>query len=309
MHPLQRPGRRRLATAALTSLLSFSLTACGSGDDPATSAVPKQDTPAPRQDVPPVTTPAPTKMAAQPPSPSSLLYLIYQKDGDGALSYEVDDGAVATWWYGYSFDLGGKHWHTGFAYNTPEIYGPKDESPAPAPDAKVNITAVTLFKDSADSEKDWTIDGANLTIGEFGAYERGGEVDKTRKAEHMVTADGRLVLAVPTTFFANGIKSFEYETFLFDPADLDLDINYGRKRWTYIGYIQAGEDNDASCGNEAGMMPCYQRKGTLSFGPAGADHLPTIQITMSATGADAERNAGITRYRYDAGKKQYVSQR
>lgn len=305
MHPPPRPVGRRHATAALTALLSFSLAACGGGDDTATPATPTQDTTAPRQDVPPVTNPAPPKMAAQPPSPSSLLYLIYQKDGDGALSYEVDDGAVATWWYGHSFDLAGRHWYTGFAYNTPEIYGPQDDNAVPAPDTRVNITAVTLFKDSADSEKEWTIDGAYPTIGEFGAYERGGEIDKTRKVESQATADGRMVLAIPVTFFANGIVSASYEVFLFDSADLQLEANAGRKRWTYVGNIAAGEDNEADCGDEAGDRACYETKGALAFGPAGADGLPTIRIAMRGTGANAEAANGITEYRYDAGQKQY----
>lgn len=308
MHPPPRPVGRRHATAALAALLSFSLAACGGGDAAGTADPdPKQDTPAPRQDVPPVTTPAPPKMAAQPPSPSSMLYLIYQKDGDGALSYEVDDGAIATWWFGHSFDLGGRHWYAGFAYNTPEIYGPADENAVPAPDSRVNITAATLFKDSAGSEQEWTIDGAYPTIGEFGAYERAGEIDKTRKVESRETGDGRMVLAIPVTFFANGIVSASYEVFLFDSADLQLEANAGRKRWTYIGNIAAGEDNEADCGQEPGDRACYETKGTLSFGPAGSDGLPTIRIAMHGTGAGAETANGTTEYRYDAGQKQYVA--
>lgn len=305
MFPLQPPGRRRRATAALAALLSMSLAACSGGDTPAQSAAASKDTPAPRQDVPPVTTPAPPKMAAQPPSPSSMLYLIYQKDGDGALSYEVDDGAVATWWFGHAFDLGGRHWYTGFAYNTPEIYGPKDENAVPGPGDKVNITAATLFKDSAGSDKEWTIDSAYPTIGEFGAYERAGEIDKTRKIESRETGDGRMVLAVPVTFFSNGINSFEYEIFLFDPADMNLDANYGRQRWAYIGNINAGEDNELACSSESGPVQCYKRKGTLTFSKPDQNGLPLILITMQAEGADAAANAGTTEYRYDAGQKQY----
>ncbi len=303
MPSLQPPGRRRSATAALAVLLAMSLAACSGGDTPAQSPTPSKDTPAPRQDVPPVTTPAPPKMAAQPPSPSSMLYLIYQKDGDGALSYEVDDGAVATWWFGHSFDLGGKHWYTGFAYNTPEIYGPKDENAVPGPGSKVNITAATLFKDSAGSEKEWTLDGAYPTIGEFGAYERAGEIDKTRKIESRETGDGRMVLAVPVTFFANGVDSASYEVFLFDSADLQLEANAGRQRWTYIGNIAAGEDNDADCGQEPGDRACYQTKGALSFGTPGDGGLPTIRIAMTGTGTEAA--SGTTEYRYDTASKQY----
>lgn len=303
MLSLPRPGRRCIPAAALAVLMSMSLAACTGGDAPAQPAPPSKDTTASRQDVTPVTTPAPPKMAAQPPSPSSILYLIYQKDGDGALSYEVDDGAVATWWFGHAFDLGGKHWYTGFAYNTPEIYGPKDENAVPAPGSKVNITAATLFKDSAGSEKEWTIDSAYPTIGEFGAYERAGEIDKTRKLESRETGDGRMVLAVPVTFFANGLDSASYEVFLFDSADMQLEVNAGRQRWAYVGNVAAGEDNDADCGQEPGDRACHRTKGTLSFGTPGDGGLPTIRITM--TGASAETADGITDYRYDTASKQY----
>lgn len=304
MLPPQRSSS--LATAALTALLSFSLAACGK--DTATPAIPKQDAPTARQDAPAVTTPAPPTMAARPPSPSSILYLIYQKDGDGALSYEIDDGAVANYWFGYSFDLDGRHWYTGFAYNTPEIYGAKDENAVPAPAARVNITQATFYKDSAGSDKEWTLDGADQTVGEFGAYERAGEIDKNRKVEKQPTADGRLLLAIPTTFFANGIRSSEYEVFLFDPADLDLEANLGRERWAYVGNLQAGENNDADCGEDADGRPCRRSEGTLRFGPAGRDGLPAILIAMTATGPDAGEKTGTTEYRYDTSKKQYVAQ-
>ena len=279
--------------------------ACGGSDDATASAPAKQDTTAPRQDVPSVTTPSPPKMAAQPPSPSSILYLIYQKDGDGALSYEVDDGAVATWWFGHAFDLGGRHWYTGFAYNTPEIYGPKDDDAIPAPGDRVNITAATLFKDSAGSEQEWTIDGAFPTIGEFGAYGHAGEIDKSRKIESRETGDGRMVLAVPVTFFANGVDTASYEVFLFDSVDLQLEANAGRKRWTYVGNVFAGEDNDADCGPEAGGRACHASKGALSFGATGDGGLPTIRIAMTGTGASAEAAGGVTEYRYDTASKQY----
>ena len=305
MSPSPRSGRHRFATAALTALLSLSLAACSGSGSASTASVPAKAPPtASRQDVPAVTTPNVPKKSAQPPTPSSILYLIYQKDGDGALSYEVNDHAVATYWYGYEFDAAGKHWYTGFAYNSPEIYGPVDDNHIPAPATPVNITEVTLYKESAASEKDWTIDGSSPTIGEFGAYERGGEIDTARKPERQDASENRFVLAIPTKFFADGVDSYEYEVFLFDPADLDLDVNYGRKRWTYVGNIHAGSDNGASCGNEAGNTPCVKHKGTLSFGPAGADGLPTIRIAMSG----AEAAQGNTEYRYDAAKKQYVAQ-
>ena len=48
----------------------------------------------------------------QPPSPSSALYLIYQKDGDGADSYEVENGSWTTYWYGYQFDLDGRQYQS-----------------------------------------------------------------------------------------------------------------------------------------------------------------------------------------------------
>ena len=50
----------------------------------------------------------------KPPSADSVLYFIYQRDGDGAVSYKVDGGATVSYWYGHAFELNGKHYFTGF---------------------------------------------------------------------------------------------------------------------------------------------------------------------------------------------------
>ena len=41
----------------------------------------------------------------KPPSADSVLYFIYQRDGDGAVSYKVDGGATVSYWYGHAFEL------------------------------------------------------------------------------------------------------------------------------------------------------------------------------------------------------------
>lgn len=306
---MRRPKERsRHLTPALMIILLAALSCACDGRplDAGKTAKPANSTSATDLDTSNVTTPSPPRIAAQPPSPSSMMYMIYQKDGDGALSYEIENGSVATYWYSHTFDLGGKHWHTAFAYSTPEKYGgPADETP-PAPDTTVTIAQATMVKDSADSEKPWVFSGNDYSVGEFGAYERAGEIDKSRKLENQASADGRLVLAIPTTFFANGIKASSYEVFVFNPADLDLKANYGQKRWTHVGNIPAGEDNDADCGPDAGDRTCYRTRGILSFTATGGNDLPDIRVTLSGDAQPGAAEGQVADYAFDAGRKQYL---
>ena len=249
------------------------------------------------------------KTVVQPPSPSSVLYLIFQKDGDGASSYEVENGSWATYWYGYSFDLGGKHYFTGFASQTPDKYGKSEEENNPAPDAKVTLTQATLFTTTPDAQKPWTFQGSERFIGEFGSYEKANEVDQTREAQSYETPSGKLLLAVPTWYLVSGTRVSSFDLFVFNPDEL---TKVDERRWTYLGNIVAGEDNGAACDDEAGAaMPCVKSTGALSFvAQEGAD-LPLIRIAMSGTeivSAGKTRSMGSednVEYRYDSTKKQY----
>jgi hypothetical protein len=249
------------------------------------------------------------KTVVKPPSPSSVLYLIFQKDGDGASSYEVENGSWATYWYGYSFDLGGKHYFTGFASQTPDKYGKSEEENNAAPDAKVTLTQATLFTTTPDAEKPWTFQGSERFIGEFGSYEKANEIDETREPQSHQTPSGKLLLAVPTWYLVSGTRVSSFDMFVFNPDEL---TKVDERRWTYLGNVVAGEDNGAACDDEAGaVLPCVKSTGVLSFiAQEGAD-LPLIRMAMSGTeivSAGKTRSLGPednVEYRYDSTKKQY----
>jgi hypothetical protein len=245
----------------------------------------------------------------QPPSPSSVLYFIYQKDGDGALSYEVENGSWATYWYGYSFDLGGKHYFTGFATQTPDKYGKSEEENYAAPDAKVTITQATFFTTSPEAEKPWTFDGNQYSVGEFGGYEKGNTIDETRKPQTYQTPDGKLLLAVPTWYLATGVQVNAFDLLLFNPHEL---LKVDDKRWDYLGNIVIGTDNGAACDETPGAtQACAKSTGTLSFEPQEGSSLPLLKVRRSGTetvSAGKVRTLGpvdIYEYRYDSEKKQY----
>lgn len=245
----------------------------------------------------------------QPPSPSSVLYFIYQKDGDGALSYEVENGSWATYWYGYSFDLGGKHYFTGFAYETPGKYGKTEEESYPDPDAKVTITQATYVLTDPGTDKPWTFQGNQHFVGEFGGYEKGNVIDETRKPQTYQTPDGKLLLAVPTWYLATGVQVNTFELLLFNPHELlKVDV----KRWDYLGNIVIGTDNSAACDETAGAkQACAKSTGSLSFAPQEGSSLPLLKVQRSGTdtvSAGKVRTLGPSdtyEYRYDPEKKQY----
>ncbi len=261
------------------------------------------------KEAPPVANDFQKKNVVEPPSPSSVLYFIYQKDGDGALSYEVENGSWATYWYGYSFDLGGKHYFTGFATQTPDKYGKSEEEDYAAPDAKVTITQATFFTTSPEAEKPWTFDGNQYFVGEFGGYEKGNVIDETRKPQTYQTPDGKLLLAVPTWYLATGVQVNTFDLLLFNPHEL---LKADDKRWDYLGNIVIGTDNSAACDETPGAkQACAKSAGTLSFSPQEGSNLPLLKVQRSGTetvSAGTVRTLGpgdTYEYRYDSEKKQY----
>jgi hypothetical protein len=57
---------------------------------------------------------------------------------------ELDNGVVSTFWYGHEFDVGGRHFYTGFVWNTPER-DPQEDEGFPAPDAQVKLAQATFL--------------------------------------------------------------------------------------------------------------------------------------------------------------------
>lgn len=244
----------------------------------------------------------------QPPSPSSVLYFIYQKDGDGALSYEVENGSWATYWYGYRFEFDGKQYYTGFAYDTPFKFSKAEQESDPAPETKATITQSTFVLTAPGTESPWTFQGSDRDVGEFGAYEKGNEIDETRKPQTYQTPDGKLLLALPTWYLATGVQVNTFDLLLFNPHELKIDD----KRWDYLGNIVIGTDNGAACDETPdAKQACAKSTGTLSFASQEGSNLPLLKVQRSGTetvsaGKVRTLGSGDTyEYRYDSEKKQY----
>jgi hypothetical protein len=312
----QLDSLRSLAGAAGCLLLLALLSACRQGSPaPATQdaaqSTESRATPTPEineKEDSKVADHAYEKQSATPPAPDAVLYFIYNKDGDGATSYEIENGSVATYWYGHQFDLRGKHYFAGFAYSTPEKFGAAEDEPNPAPGSKVTLANATFVLSKPGTEKPWSLVGAEPYSGEFGAYEKGDEVDPKRNAVSYETGDGQFVLAVPTTSLQSGSELTGYAVLRFQPGELeDIDDHH----WRYLGTIWTGEDNSAAC-DEGEVMPCAASSGTLAFKPGG-QALPDILVTPQGT---TIASPGKTRtlgpedrstYTYDPRKKEYVA--
>ncbi len=245
--------------------------------------------------------------AVTPPDGPTVLYFIYQIDGKGADSYEVANGSIATYWFGHAFELDGTRYFTGFAWDTREKYGKPGEDDV-GPETQVNLAEATFTLTGSSPERPWQFRGMEHTIGQFGAYERPENVDTRRKPLEYRTPAGKLLLAVPTEGFENGVNFEGYALFVFNigPRD-ELKDNV----WTYVGSLLTGDDNAAACdGGE--VMPCATRSGKLGFAAQAGSDMPRLTVTPSGTmitGPGKTRQLGAAdtvTYVYDAAKKKYA---
>lgn len=261
----------------------------------------------------PAQTPAPISNEAAarvtPPDPATVMLFTYDVDGKGETTYEVTNGSVATYWFGHAFESEGTHYYTGFSWHTAARYGKQGEDEA-GPGTQVNLTEVTFTLTDPNSDKPWKFRGMEPTIGTFGAYERGTDVDTRRKAIEHRTPAGKLLLAVPTTSFENGITSDGYDLLVFNPDRLKRDGS--DNVWTYVGGVLTGEDNSAACA-DGEVMPCTHSSGDLDFIANGKDDMPSVKVTPKGTtisGPNKTRQLGAadsTTYTFDAAKKTYVT--
>ena len=149
------------------------------------------------------------------------------------------------------------------------------------------------------------------TIGEFGAYERPPEVDTQRKPLEYRTASGKLLLAVPTETFENGITISGYALLVFTPPEKRQDET--GNVWSYVGNVIAGEDNGPACA-DGDVMPCTRSEGELVFSATATADLPRVTVqfsgnTISGPGKTRKLGPGdAVIYAYDATRKQYVAQ-
>ena len=250
----------------------------------------------------------PQHVAVEVPTPGKVLNDVYGMKGDGSESYTIDNGATATFWYGYRFDLGGKHYYTGFANAGPGKYGKSEEEDIPDPNVGVSISQTTYVLDETGGKPTWTLFHAQQWAGDFGANERADPLDEKRKPQSTQTKDGHLLLAVPTTRFATGVTLSGFAIFTFDPNKNDLGDYKG---WVYLGTVVTGDDNSAACDDE-GTMKCVTSTGTLSFEPAKSGRMPSLRVVMQGTtvsGPGKIRTLGANdavTYTYDAAKQAYT---
>lgn len=241
-----------------------------------------------------------------PPSADSVLYMIYGIDGDGATSYPIQNGSIATYWYGYEFELAGKQFFTGFASDTPEKYGKDEEEAYPDPAAQVTLTQATFELAKPGTDKPWSFWGAQRSVGRFGGYERADEIDKDRQAISHVTEDRALALAVPTRRFESGVVTAGYAMFSFKPVKSDVEEV---KPWRYLGTVETGMDNADAC-DDGTVIACVASTGVLSFISRGSA-LPDVEVTrkgkeISTGGVVNEIPAGSKlRYRFDPATNGY----
>ncbi|RMH91001.1 hypothetical protein EBB59_08615 [Lysobacter pythonis] len=235
--------------------------------------------------------------------------MIYGIDGDGAVSYPIQNGSVATYWYGHEFELAGKRFFTGLAYDTPEKYGNDAEEAYPDPAAQVTLTQATFELTQPGTDKPWSFWGAQRSVGRFGGYERADEIDKTRQSMSHITDDHVLALAVPTRRFEAGVVTTGYAMFSFRPVKSDVEEV---KPWRYLGTVVTGTDNADAC-DDGTVIACVASTGGMSFISRGAA-LPDVEVTrkgkeVGTDGAVNEIPAGSKlRYRFDPATDGYVTE-
>ncbi len=240
------------------------------------------------------------------PSPDSVLYVIYQRDGDGAVSYKIDSGAMVSYWYGYSFTLKGRQYFTGFATSTEGDDTAESDGGMMEP-GHVAIAQATFVKAEEAGKPIWSQVDTDGYVGEFGHNDQADAIDETRKPLSQETADGRLLLALPTRSFDNGVAQSLYALFLFDPDNVD-DLSF--RSWGYLGSVVAGSDNTAACDDNK-IMPCAVSTGTLSFEAPGQAGLPNVKITLAGkeiSGPDKTRDLGAedaVTYAFDTKEGRY----
>ncbi len=245
------------------------------------------------------------------PDAASVLYAIHQVDSKGADAADVANGSVATYWFGHAFELDGMPYYTGFVWETAERYGKPGEDDV-GPMTTVNLAEATFIRDPASPSSPWKFRGMEPTIGEFGAYERPPEVDARRKPHEYRTAAGKLLLAVPTETFDNGITISGYTLLVFTPPEKRQDEAKDNV-WAYAGDVIAGEDNGPACA-DGDVMPCTRSEGELVFSATGTADLPRVTVQFSGntiSGPGKTRKLGpadAVIYAYDATRKAYVAQ-
>lgn len=222
---------------------------------------------------------APTQVAladvesSEPPSPEEVLQAIYELESKDGKSATSEAGAIATFWLGHAFELGGLSYFTGFTTLTAEP-GEVAESSNSMESGHVAIGQATFQRDVDNGA--WSNIATDGYVGEFGKLNNAETIDESRELVSNATPDGRLVLAVPVRDFDQGVAYSNYAVLIFNPDGVE---GQPFRMWTYAGTIQAGSDNEASC--EGGVLTCAKSEGKLTFEADPNGKLPRLRIELS----------------------------
>lgn len=225
--------------------------------------------------------------ALRPPSADSVLYVVYQRDGDGAVTYEIDGGSVVSFWHGQAFEHAGKYYYVGFTTRTDGREGGIADDGMMAP-GQVAIGQATFVQAGTPEQPRWAQVETDGYVGEFGAHDQGDPVDGRRPVQMHDTGDGRVLLAIPTRRFAGGVVRCQHAMFLFDPGNTD---GLGFRRWGYLGSV-AGLAGDEAVPGGLGADAAGSQATPLAFGAAGAHGLPLLAYASAGAVAGEDEGRG-----------------
>lgn len=240
----------------------------------------------------------------EPPSPQSVLRMIYHPDSDDAPEAE---GVTPAYWFGHNFDLNGQRYFTGFTSYAGEADGAASENRTMKP-GHVAIGQVTLLRNEQSDPHTWTTLSTDGYVGEFGRNGQADAIDETRTAQAHELADGGMLLAVPTQRFEQGVATRSYAILLFD---LEGSDNQPFRQWSYVGSIPAGSDNAASC-EDGGVLTCIKSSGVLTVESSSEAGLPLLRVELAGktmAGPGEARTLGPSDaqvFKFDAETGQYA---
>ena len=254
-----------------------------------------------------VADPVDTRAAASPAPPDEAEVRVALHGEDAVAGAADDDGHLGILWLGYPFTDAGVHRFTGFVTTTRRFDAMDAEDALLTHDDTVALGQATFEWTGAA----WHVQSTDGYVGEFGRNVKPEALDTTRAVARHDTADGRMLIAVPTRDFINGSAQQRFAVFVFDPASVAQP--QGRP-WRYLGSVDSGEDNAAACA-EGEVMPCIRAVGTLTFAAATGDaRLPDLEVIYTGTTIAAPGRtralgpADTQRYRFDDETEQYEPQ-
>lgn len=217
------------------------------------------------------------------PAPATVLEAIFQDPGDRSSSYAVENGTLATFWFGQRYEVSGAAYYTGFVEQTPDHF---DGSTGDPPSAKATLTQATFVAPGRSAT--WQFVGAQRFVGEVGTRGQADAPDPSRPALLRQIGSDRLLLGVPTNAaIEQGVVQKNYE-FLLRGAD---------GAWSHVGTINAGQDDSAGC-DGGRVFPCAPASGRITFEQGGGD-MPAITVRLEPGSSDRSSARTVT-YRFDA---------